>query len=124
MFDNRDDIDFSKDKVGDESDGEEYFRMNVGYDKYHPVGPTCTYKGKKIPCLVQFSEVGGISGHTLPNVLRHLDALKLYDNNRKNSIIPVLSVDGHDSCSDLVFLKYICDGDHKHTVVFGVTYVI
>ena len=40
-------IDFSKEKVGYESDGEEYFRTNVGSDKYHSGGPICTYKRGK-----------------------------------------------------------------------------
>ena len=35
-----------KEIVRYESDGEEYFRMNVVSDKYHSVGTTCTYKGE------------------------------------------------------------------------------
>ena len=50
-------IDFSKNKVRDESDVEEYFYMNIGSDKYHPCGPTCTNKGGKVPCLVEFLRV-------------------------------------------------------------------
>ena len=68
---------------------------------------------KTVPCLVKFSEGRGISGHILTNALRHLDYLKLYDNNRENGIIPALSVDGHVSCFDLGVLKYIYDENHK-----------
>ena len=53
------------------------------------------------------------SGHILTKVLRHLDYLKLYDNDRENSIITVLFVDGHSSIFDLEFLLYICDESHK-----------
>ena len=92
--------------------------MNVGYDKYHPVGPTCTYKGKKVPCLVEISMGGGTSGHILMNLLRYLDALKLYE----NDILPMMFVDGNGSSFDMEFLPYICDKNHKWTVVFGVPY--
>ena len=37
--------------------------MNVGSNKYHPGGPSCTYKGVKVPCSVEFSEGGRITGH-------------------------------------------------------------
>ena len=71
--------------------------MNLVSFKYHPVEPCCSYKGKTLPCLVKTSEVGGISGHIITNILRHLDYLKLYDNNRKYGIVPALLVDGHIS---------------------------
>ena len=45
LFDFRAGIDLSTEKVGDESDGEEYFGMNVGSGKYHTVGITYNYKG-------------------------------------------------------------------------------
>ena len=41
--------------------------------------------------------------HILTNVLSHLDYLKLYDNDRKNSIIPELLVEGHVSRFDMGF---------------------
>ena len=94
--------------------------MNVGSGKYHPGGPLCTYKGKNVPCLVKFFEGGGISGHILANVLRHLYALKLYDNDSESGIIPLMLVDGHVSCFDMSYLKYICDENHKWTMVSGV----
>ena len=59
--------------------------MNGGPGKYH-----CTYKGGRVPCLVEFSECGGISGPILMNTPMHLDDLKWYDNDRENDIIPEL----------------------------------
>ena len=79
--------------------------MNVGSVKYHPGGPNCTYKGEKVPSLVEFSEGGGISGHILTNLLMHLDDLKFYDNDRKNGIVPEMLVDWHGSRFDM-FFKY------------------
>ena len=83
--------------------------MDVGSGKYHPGGSSCTYKWKTVPCLVEFSVGGGISGHIFKKVLRHLYDLKLYDNYKKNGIIPALLVDGHSICFGMGFLKYICD---------------
>ena len=77
---------------------------------------------EKFPCLVKFSEGGGISGHILTNVLRHFDDLKLYENDRENGIIPAMLVDGHGSNFHKEVLKYICDEKHKWTVVFGAPY--
>ena len=56
---------------------------------------------ERVPCLVKISEGGGISGNIFMNVLRHLDYLKIYDNDSENGIIPELLVDGHVSCFDL-----------------------
>ena len=54
LFDIRAGIGFYKEKVGDESYGEEWFHMNFISDKYHPGGLNCTYKGGKYNCLVKF----------------------------------------------------------------------
>ena len=96
--------------------------MNVGSSKYHPCGPTFTYKVGKVPCLVEFSEVGGISGHIITNVLRHFYYLKLYDNYRENSIISALLVDGHVSHFDLGFLKYLYMMKIKYGPFFCIPY--
>ena len=62
---------------------------------------------KTVPGLVESSEAGGILGRILTNILRYLDHLKLYENDRENDIIPSLLVDGHGSRFDLGVLKYI-----------------
>ena len=77
--------------------------MNVGSVKYHPGGPTCTYKGVEVPCIVEFSEVEGILGNNITDVLRHLDDLTLYKNDRENGIIPAMLVDGNGNSFDLGF---------------------
>ena len=90
--------------------------MDLISGKYHPVGPSCTYKGKTVPCLVNFYEGGGISWHILTSVLRNLYYLNFYENYRENGIISALLVDENISCFDTGFLKYICDENHKLTI--------
>ena len=89
--------------------------MTVGSYKYHLVGPRCTYKGIKVPCIVEFLKGGVISGHIIVNTLNNSYALNLYNNDRENFILPVLLVDGNGSCFDMEFLQYICDENHKWT---------
>ena len=76
----------------------------------------------KVPFISEFPEGRGISGHILTNILKHLDDLKLYDNDRENDVIPLMLVVVHGSCFCLYFFQYICDKNHKWTVVFGVPY--
>ena len=57
----------------------------------------------KVPCIFNFSEGGGISGHIITNILRHLDYLKWYENDGKNSIIPAMLVDEYGGHFDLGF---------------------
>ena len=49
-------------KVGNESDGYEYFCNNVGSGKYYPGGPSCTKKVKKLSALSIFLKVGEYQG--------------------------------------------------------------
>ena len=49
-----------------------------------------------------------------------LDALKFYFNDRQNDILPMLLVVGYSSNFDLGVLQYVCDENHKRTVIFGV----
>ena len=91
--------------------------MNVASGMYHPGRHSCTYKGKSVPCLLKFSVGGGISVHILKNLLRHLDDLRLYENDREYSIILALLVDVHVIHFDMFF------ENHKRAVVFGLPYV-
>ena len=46
----------------DFNDGDQYefLRENKGAGKIFPGGPKCVHKGKEIPCLVAFTEGGGL----------------------------------------------------------------
>ena len=103
-------------------DDENFVSNNTREGMKFPGGPRCCYKGKSIPSYVTFAESGGMSGKILTEVLMHLDALSIYDDDRQNGYTPMLLVDGHDSRFDVEFLKYINDDKHKWAVCIGVPY--
>ena len=81
---------------------EEFFEKNVFVG-----GPTCTFLGKEIPCLVKISPHGGIDADILVDILRHLDQLELFKHTRQQGHKPFLLVDGHQSRMDLKFIDYL-----------------
>ena len=58
----------------------------------------------------------------MTDIFSRLDDLKIYDNDRKNGLIPFVLLDGHQSRFDLSFLEYINDDDHLWNVTLGVPY--
>ena len=110
--------------IGDlEKDGQyEFFRNNFGKGKLFPSGPTCTYKGKDVPCFVRFCDKGGMSGEILTEIFKTLDDLQLFDEDRENGLVPFMLLDGHQSRFDLEFLRYINTYPHRWNVCIGVPY--
>ena len=99
-----------------------FFTDNLGKDKLFPGGPSCFYKGKEVPSFVTFTDGGGMDGFVLTGIFRRLDALKLYNADRKNGLIPFVLLDGHSSRFELEFLQYINDDSHRWNVCIGVPY--
>jgi hypothetical protein len=95
--------------------------FNFGEGKYFPGGPTCTYRGKTIPCATYITEGGGISGEILVSVLRTLDDLDVFPR-VPGGPVPVLIIDGHESRLDPMFLTYINGEGHVWKVCLGVPY--
>jgi hypothetical protein len=95
--------------------------INYGPGKYFPNGPTCTYRGKTIPCATYITESGGISGEILVSILRTLDDLDVFPR-VPGGPVPVLIIDGHDSRLDPMFLTYINGEGHVWKVCLGVPY--
>ena len=85
-------------------------------------GPTCTFLGKEIPCLVKISPHGGIDADILVDILRHLDQLELFKHTRQQGRKPFLLVDGHQSRMDLKFINYLRNELHPWKCCFGVPY--
>jgi hypothetical protein len=61
--------------IGDENNLEE----NCGEGKQYPFGPSCTFKGKEIPCFYCCSENGSITGQLLKNMLRYIDSREVFE---------------------------------------------
>jgi hypothetical protein len=89
-------------------------QMNIetcfGDGKAFPMGPECTFQGKTLPTLCQWSEGGGISGTIMTNVLWRLDASGVID--KSGGVNPFLLADTHASWLSLEFLRYINDPAH------------
>ena len=87
-----------------------------------PKGPVCQFKGRTIPSFVTFYESGGMDGKILTDILRHLDQLQVFQEDRNNGYTPFLLLDGHQSRFELEFLRYINDSNTKWSVCIGVPY--
>ncbi len=83
--------------------------------KYFPDGPVYHVKGKEIPPLVQLNKSGSITSEILADVLKSLNALKVYrrtDGHPK----PFLQVDGHLSRLQLPLFIYINEPEDNWVV--------
>ena len=83
-------------------------------------GPVCIFRGKHVPCLLQYSPHGGITGPILTNCLKYMDELQIFD--RSGNINPFLLLDGHCSRYHIEFLQYIRDKQHPWIVAIGLPY--
>lgn len=117
-------VDLDADAIGEKKDEEDYefFLNNIGKDKLYPGGPTCNFKGKDVPCMVEFSDSGGITSSILTKIFQTIDTLKIYENDRNEGLRPYIILDGHQSRFDLDFLTYMNDESHPWSVVIGVPY--
>ena len=85
--------------------------MNLGKGKYYPGGPTCTYNGKTVDCLTYISKSTGITGDILVDIMTYFNQIDLFPC-IEGGPIPVLIVDGHQSCLDPKFVDYINNSNH------------
>jgi len=100
----------------------DFMKNNKGPGKRFPGGPTCTFRGKDIPCLVRFSESGGMTGDILLTIFKTLDHFELFKEDRQNERVPFVLLDGHDTRFYVPFVKYINDPKSKFSVSLGVPY--
>jgi len=93
-----------------------------GYGKdIMPGGPSCTFRGKTIPCFVATSPKASITSVLLKQMLEHIDSFGIYDR-VGNKRLPSLILDGHHSRLEVPFLDYIHGDSHKWKTCFGVPY--
>ena len=78
-------IDIDADQVGDCIDPD-FFINNRGEGKMFPLGPDCTFKGKKVPTMVRWSQSGSITSIILRDALATMDHHNLFERSSKESI--------------------------------------
>jgi hypothetical protein len=83
-------------------------------------GPVFHFRGKDVPCFIQYSPHGGVTPSNLVNCLQRMDELNLFP--RVDNKLPFLLLDGNDSRFDVKFLEYICDINHKWACCIGLPY--
>eukprot|EP00957_Ditylum_brightwellii_P196388 14963249-Ditylum_brightwellii.AAC.1 len=115
-------------KMADEDDIDdvgsvEFIEENLGASKLVPGGSSCCFNGKTIPCMVRYSEKGGINEAILTNIFRTLDELEVFKKERdEKGLTPFILLDGHHSCFTTEFLSYVTDPKHPWKVSIGVPY--
>jgi hypothetical protein len=116
-------VDFMVDaeKTGSDKDWL-FIDANKGQGKRFPGDPTCIYKGKEIPCFVQFQESGGMAGEISLDIFKTFDHYQLFDDDRTNGRTPFFLLDGHNSRFHLPFVNYINEDRTKYAVTIGVPY--
>jgi hypothetical protein len=102
--------------IGDPDNIEE----NTGDGKQYPMGPTCFFKGKEIPCFCCCSDSGTITANLLTEMLQLIDSLNIY--NLSTGPNPFLILDGHGSHFEPEFLEYINTCKAKWCVNIGLPY--
>ena len=107
-------------KGEEEKDSVRFLKSSQGKGNVLTCGPECVFRGKNVPCLVQWSKSGGVNATILTNCLRHMDELNLFQ--RNESLKPFVLLDGHSSRFDLEFVKYIRDDEHRWSVCIGLPY--
>ena len=56
-----------------------FLEQNIGPGGLFPGGPTCTFRGKQIPCYITATPHGGIDAEVLTDMLRTMDHLGIYE---------------------------------------------
>ena len=112
-------IDVDVAPVGDPSDPD-FFQKNMGKGKMFPLGPECTFNGKKVPTMVRWSKSGSITSIILRDALATMDHYQLFE--RTATQRPFLLLDGHHSRFEIPFLEYVTNADHPWMICIGVPY--
>ena len=79
----------------------DFFENNYVLGKLYPGGPSCTFKGKGVPCLVRWTPKGSINGAILVEMLQTLDEMGVYTIEQAEGKKPFLMLDGHGSRLEL-----------------------
>ena len=109
-------------KVKSNACKDDFFEQNYVPNKLYTGGPTCVHKGNDIPCVCRWTPKGSIDGSILLDIVKTLDILKTFCDERENVIKVMLLVDDHDSRFDLPFLECINNIATQWCFYIGVPY--
>ena len=98
-----------------------YIVKNCGEGKRLPGGPTCTYRGKDIPCICQWIPKGSMTSEILNTIVHTLHVLEIFY--LSSGISPTLLLVGHGNHFQMPFLQYVNDHAHLWAVLIRVSYV-
>ena len=87
--------------------------------KQNPGGPTYFFHGKEVPYLVQLSPKELITSDIIVDIVATLYHPELFDQSirKKHHLL----IDGHGSCFELPFVKYVTNKD-EWVIYLGVPY--
>ena len=74
-----------------------FFEDNCGKGKLYPGCPTCMFKEKFVPTLVRWTPKGSVTGDILVEIVKTLDVLEIYAEDRRKVKTPFILLDGHGS---------------------------
>jgi hypothetical protein len=81
-----------------------------GVEKFYPLGPTCLYNGRKIPCFIGCSKNGSNTPSLLTSMLAFIDKNAKFD---RTEATPMLLLDRHGSRFESMFLEHVNDARNK-----------
>ena len=104
--------------VGDPSDPD-FFQKNTDKGKIFPLGPECTFHGKKVPTMVRWSQL------TREHHLHHHERCPCHHGHYQlfeRCLIqrPFLLLECHHSRFEIPFLKYVTNEDQPWMIYIGV----
>ena len=105
---------------GSIEDQDYFWKNSNGMKKRYPMGPTCTYKGRQVPCCVVCNETDTITSSILLSVLKHIDKYAPLKRSPGNYRFIVL--DRHRSRLDEALLIYMNTEETQWIGCIGVPY--
>ena len=104
-------VDIDAVTIGNPS-GPEFFIKNRDKGKMFPLGPECTFNGKKVPTMVRWSQLYSITSVVLRDAIATMDHHDLFER----------LLHSHYSRFEIPFLEYVTNADHPRMICIGVPY--
>ncbi len=110
-------INFTVMPSGEPSDKDSIIK-NSGPRKHFPGGPIYSFRNKKVPALIQWTESASITSQVSAEALQVMDEVELFP--RTDTVKPFLLSDGHGSRLEVPFWHYVNNPKDHWVVCCGV----